>query len=695
MEGKINSFRLIQEKDFLCLPNQDNKAQIFKSNLQNKFIELYKCMLKEIDFKDYLRIIQNLNAPELALEFANLAITRIANKKNNLLKCLLENYPYEKLKNHKLFIDYEISEDGSYLEHKFSKSVIFFEYKSFSNSSCLQDKIFNNFLAKKSSFYLAAIEQNIQLMEAVSVDIFKTGHIVLNLLNTIDQEKYKTAFHFIIEIVHFIKPEFQFDIIKQLADTIAEDFNVLATLTNVLLEFEKDEEIITLLEPKLLTIKNNVIPEEEGIIFCRFNLSLAYFNVGNLSLAEKQLLHFLKTEPDDKDALYNLFNIYLTQQKLDKAKDLTKNSPKDLKILMEMSLDLAEISAIKLNSINQDELPATSKSQFRCFEYIAKFNSYNDSERDSNYENLKEELIEIDKVIDYAVLSFTTAIYTKQYELAAQFAKKIPKNIITPYIEKTRFLLTPVEYISEVHIEELRSKFDLSQEDAIDLVIQVSSCLVADEQYKLALEKIEEILLLEPQNYSAIEIGLSAAELINNQEKIQEYSVLLHEKYEKDFINDIQNTHKYYRSIKELNLRHAINNTNSNVSNWLIKEGEINKNDAISLGKYKGLDCYGRISTDIKCDSTQYNEFINALEKGIIYKQQGNNGVKFLKENAVEIKINGGNRLYTNILNTNPQGELLINFDHFGNHKDVIKFVGEHNLEFHEAFELTQKVALG
>ena len=293
-------------------------------------------------------------------------------------------------------------------------------------------------------------------MEAVVVDIFKTGHIVLNLLNTIDQEKYKTAFHFIIEIVHFIKPELQFDIIKQLADTIAEDFNVLATLTNVLLKLEKNEEIITLLEPKLLAIKNSVIPEESGIIFCRFNLSLAYFNIGNLSLAEKQLLYFLKTEPDDKDALYNLFNIYLTQQKLDKAKDLTENSPKDLKILMEMSLDLAEISTIKLNSINQDELPATSKSQIRCFEYIAKFNSYNDSKRASNYKNLKEELIEIDNIINYAVLSFTTAIYTKQYELAAQFAKKIPKNIITPYIEKIRFLLTPVEYISEVHIEELK-----------------------------------------------------------------------------------------------------------------------------------------------------------------------------------------------------------------------------------------------
>lgn len=152
MKGKINSFRLIQEKDFLCLPNQDDKAQIFKSDLLNKFIELYKYILKEIDVRDYLRIIQNLNTPELALEFTNLAISRIANQKNNFLKCLLENYPYEKLKNHKLFIDYEISEDGSYLEHKFSKSVIFFEYKSFSNSSCLKDKIFNNFLAKKKQF---------------------------------------------------------------------------------------------------------------------------------------------------------------------------------------------------------------------------------------------------------------------------------------------------------------------------------------------------------------------------------------------------------------------------------------------------------------------------------------------------------------------------------------------------------------
>ncbi|WP_167316236.1 hypothetical protein [Rickettsia honei] len=36
------------------------------------------------------------------------------------------------------------------------------------------------------------------------------------------------------------------------------------------------------------------------------------------------------------------------------------------------------------------------------------------------------------------------------------------------------------------------------------------------------------------------------------------------------------------------------------------------------------------------------------------------------------------------LLHSNEQGELLIHFDHQGNHNDVIKFAGEHHLEFHQ-----------
>ncbi|MFP3011694.1 MAG: hypothetical protein ACEY3D_01490, partial [Rickettsia sp.] len=70
-------------------------------------------------------------------------------------------------------------------------------------------------------------------------------------------------------------------------------------------------------------------------------------------------------------------------------------------------------------------------------------------------------------------------------------------------------------------------------------------------------------------------------------------------------------------------------------------------------------------------DKNQYNKFIDALTKGIIHNPQGKNGVKFIGKKAVEIKIDGDQRLFTNILHSNEQGELLINFDHQGNHNDV------------------------
>ncbi|WP_424492232.1 hypothetical protein ACPKKV_04515 [Rickettsia sp. 2024-CO-Wats-2] len=45
----------------------------------------------------------------------------------------------------------------------------------------------------------------------------------------------------------------------------------------------------------------------------------------------------------------------------------------------------------KLNLINQDNLSKDSKKQFRCFQYIAKYNQYSAAEKIVNEENLKDE----------------------------------------------------------------------------------------------------------------------------------------------------------------------------------------------------------------------------------------------------------------------------------------------------------------
>ena len=52
---------------------------------------------------------------------------------------------------------------------------------------------------------------------------------------------------------------------------------------------------------------------------------------------------------------------------------------------------------------------------------------------------------------------------------------------------------------------------------------------------------------------------------------------------------------------------------------------------------------------------------------------KGQNGVKFLENRIVELKINEDLRLYNKKIYKNPDGEYLIIFDHKGNHEKVQK----------------------
>ncbi|EAA25364.1 hypothetical protein [Rickettsia sibirica] len=184
---------------------------------------------------------------------------------------------------------------------------------------------------------------------------------------------------------------FQPDIIKQLANI--EDFAILGSFSEILLATKKYDEIITLLAPRPANLVNNEQKQESKFIyFYRYNLSVAYNNTGKLSLDEEQLLRILKDRPNDSaSSSYSLFNIYLLNEMATATKNLIKNAPTDIKILTAMSFNLAEIAEAKLNLINQDNLSKDSQEQFRCFQYIAKYNQYSAAEKIVNEENLKDE----------------------------------------------------------------------------------------------------------------------------------------------------------------------------------------------------------------------------------------------------------------------------------------------------------------
>ncbi|MCC8418671.1 MAG: hypothetical protein LN590_03675 [Rickettsia endosymbiont of Glossina mortisans submortisans] len=126
--------------------------------------------------------------------------------------------------------------------------------------------------------------------------------------------------------------------------------------------------------------------------------------------------------------------------------------------------------------------------------------------------------------------------------------------------------------------------------------------------------------------------------------------------------------------------------TKTPIGGWKLEDGEIITTEkAKFIGKFKGKNCYGVISEKLeaKVGSSKFDIFKKILEeKGLICRKFGQNGVKFLKK-AFEVKIDGDERVYTNHVSTNEEGELLLNFDHNGDHLEVKSFVSGHSLVWH------------
>ncbi|ABV74940.1 hypothetical protein A1C_03270 [Rickettsia akari str. Hartford] len=144
--------------------------------------------------------------------------------------------------------------------------------------------------------------------------------------------------------------------------------------------------------------------------------------------------------------------------------------------------------------------------------------------------------------------------------------------------------------------------------------------MIADKKYNLALEKIDEVLNNEAQNQEVLKIGLEVASLINNHKKIQQYSNLLpkYDNYEIPKEWDPIEIHQF-RTIQQINRHQEII---TNIIWHIAKEHDMTINDVIPLGKYRDLDCYGKIGEKLQeeLDKNQYDKFIDALKKGIIHR---------------------------------------------------------------------------
>ncbi len=105
---------------------------------------------------------------------------------------------------------------------------------------------------------------------------------------------------------------------------------------------------------------------------------------------------------------------------------------------------------------------------------------------------------------------------------------------------------------------------------------------------------------------------------------------------------------------------------------------KISYTQAKEIGHFAGGKLYGYIDPSFTDSQWQI-----ALAKGFTKTAKGTNGIKFLNNSVLELKIKGDTRLYTTEVHKNDQGDYIAIFDRQARHKKMTKIANKNKLKIH------------
>ncbi len=137
-----------------------------------------------------------------------------------------------------------------------------------------------------------------------------------------------------------------------------------------------------------------------------------------------------------------------------------------------------------------------------------------------------------------------------------------------------------------------------------------------------------------------------------------------------EFITESKKEEFYKQKHNQYKNKQDIDETKNTFDGWLTKKCNIKKEQATELCKYDGAKLYGFLPNEYA-----YGVWNNALSKGFAPTAKGTNGVKFLDEKLLELKIKGDQRLYTKSVYKNTKGDYLAIFENEANHSSIKNIV--------------------
>lgn len=500
---------------------------------ESKILDFDKCKpiyeTKYLDFEMLYESIASVKNIKAAIEiisysFKNLPKTKdYLTFKQNLIIALFVNYKYEEYENNSLLANHKIKKlSDTEFVYEIDKNPYCSKLipRKTNNSLDYNENTFLKIEATKNAIYAAIKNHHEETAKELIRELLKNADLYLSVFSASNYPKYADASKIIDSVICLLTPEAQIYSFRILIKHFQQNLSGLLKFSNALLSKEYFDEAIILLESGLSNIHSQLTKEDIGNYY--YNIGLTCSRKGNYQEAKKYYLNASNyLSSNDQDLILELHSIYLITHELQNAKKSLSNLHlKDIKNLLEMSLELNTVSTKKLKLINKKEIPQKFHPILQGIEYVAKFNEnkFSNSDKISAFEKLCNAYINS----NISVL-FSIALYTKQYD----FTKKI-LNALTPKIvpQNKYFYAFKILFKEAWGDEFLQNVIDvnyLQGKKAANIINISSTASIADGKFTNVHEKIEKALQYDSTNEETLEIGTAAALLNHDKDKAKEY----------------------------------------------------------------------------------------------------------------------------------------------------------------------------
>ena len=649
-------------------------------------LSIYKDQAPKLAHDNALFIVYNIGDLDVAIEAASEAHKNNPKDRDGLsrvIHTLLATYPkeqvVEKLKEAKL-CTFLGSKDK--LQFKLGPRVYPCTYTNPADERNTISKTYDQIRALENMFLVCSKNGKTPLVQEIIKKHLQFADIRLNLIKGTDREQ--SALHLTTSMLVVLKPLHQYNVINKLKHHFIKSEGAIVHIAYTLHFNNKTKELVEFLEPVIDEFRFKHVEHQAD---CFRQLGDAY---NDSEQNTKALECYKKAYNLDATqlglSLYKMFQCIPTEEKESFIQSIQNENL--MKVLLLMS-DYTMVTNTRLSQIDFSTLHEDFVLEVKpTLEIIGMINANQALDQPID---IKQKVSRKIYAIQNKAVGMGLALYCGFEDVAKKVLQSIAQKTIaaTPFLRKYQTIFNSRNAAS---ISEIQS-YEIETSEKAALFLSAANASLADEgNSQAALNQVTEGLLLEPRNEDLAETGFAAALIANDKEKAKAFiEVLSNEKkieiapgYSKDDngtenIEDLWENydpvkiHQHHTMRKKQELSKISESIIPTESSWKIGGKKIKVSETIYIGKYRHLDCWAIID-DKLASKVDITPFERALKKGIVTREEGQNGTKFLGNNAIELKINGELRLYTNKIYLSNEGKLLINYDDYGNHNAASNF---------------------